>query len=122
VSGVIELAHDAVIEPFVEGRSVRVLLVGERAWQLEYASNDWRKNVRATVSVVDADAELVARARQTTSRLGLALAGVDYIVNDLGTTLLEVNAYPGLDDVPEAVDAFVEMAGAWWSWLRSEGA
>jgi hypothetical protein len=43
-------------------------------------------------------------------------------VNDLGTTLLEVNAYPGLDDVPEAVDAFVEMAGAWWCGLQREGA
>jgi hypothetical protein len=119
VTGVVELAHDAVIEPFVEGRSVRVLLVGERAWQLEYASDDWRKNVRATVSVVEADAELVARARQTTTRLGLALAGVDYIVNEEGATLLEVNAYPGLEDVPAAVDAFVEMAGAWWSGLQT---
>jgi hypothetical protein len=34
-------------------------------------------------------------------------------VNDSGATLLEVNAYPGFDDVPEAVDAFLALAGAW---------
>ncbi len=117
VTGSVEMASDAVIEPFVEGRSVRVLIVGERAWQLHYESADWRKNVRATVTTVEEDARLVARARRTTEKLGLAIAGVDYIVNEEGAVLLEVNAYPGFEDMPEARDAFVEMAASWWDGL-----
>jgi hypothetical protein len=36
------------------------------------------------------------------------------IVDENRATLLEVNAYPGFDDVPEAADAFVALAAAWW--------
>lgn len=38
------------IEPFIRGESVRILLVGDRAWQLHYVSDNWRKNVQATVT------------------------------------------------------------------------
>ena len=106
----------------MEGRSERILLVGERSWQLRYESADWRKNIGATVTAVEPDAHLVARARATCGRLGLIIAGVDYIVNEGGATLLEVNAYPGFDDVPEANDAFVELAAAWWGEVRMTAA
>jgi hypothetical protein len=32
--------------------------------------------------------------------------------------LLEVNAYPGLEDVPDAEDAFVENVVRWWTQLE----
>ena len=114
VVGLVKADHDAVIEPFVEGRSERVLIVGDRAWRLGYESADWRKNVKAAVSPLPVDGDLEARARRTAERLELSVAGVDYIVNGAGATLLEVNAYPGLDDVPEAAEAFVELAATWW--------
>jgi hypothetical protein len=110
----VKVEHDAIVEPFVQGRSERILLVGERSWHLRYESADWRKNVAATVTVVEPDERLLARARATSGRLGLTVAGVDYVVNDSGATLLEVNAYPGFDDAPEASDSFVALAAAWW--------
>ena len=116
--GSVQVTNAAVIEPFVEGRSERVLVVGEHVWHLRYESSDWRKNVRATVEEIAPDAKLVARARQTARHLGLAIAGVDYVVGESGATLLEVNAYPGLDDVPAAVEAFVELARGWWERLH----
>jgi hypothetical protein len=121
VLGLVQVANDAVIEPFVTGRSVRILVVGERAWQLEYESADWRKNVGSTVTIVEAAPDLVARARQTTTRLGLDVAGVDYIVSEGEATLLEVNAYPGLDDVPGAAEELLSMAQTWWSSLDQAG-
>jgi hypothetical protein len=117
-SGSVQVTNAAIIEPFIEGRSERVLLVGEHAWHLRYESSDWRKNVRATVAEIEPDADLVARARQTAGRLGLAIAGVDYVVGESDATLLEVNAYPGLDDVPAAAEAFVELARGWWERLH----
>jgi hypothetical protein len=116
--GEFEAREGTVVEPFLHGRSERVLLVGEQAWQLRYESDDWRKNVRARVSeVVPADGALVARARRAAAALGLAVAGFDYVVNDEGAVLLEVNAYPGLDDVPAAQTAFIELVRQWWDTL-----
>ena len=103
----------AVLEPFVHGESHRILIVGERAWQLHYESEDWRKNVGSTIKQVELDTELVARARKTSENLGLAVAGIDYIVNDDGAVLLEVNAYPGLDHVDEAEREFARLAIEW---------
>ena len=108
----------AIVEPFLAGRSERVLVVGDAVWQLRYESADWRKNVNATVREVAQDAALVARARRTAAALGLDVAGIDYIVGEDGrATLLEVNAYPGFDDVPAAADAFVGSAARWWASL-----
>ena len=102
------------VEPFVHGESVRVLLIGERAWQLHYTSNDWRKNVRATVTSVPVDDTLSARTRAIAAGLGLSIAGVDYILPETGApVLLEVNAYPGLEHAPGAEDAFVDLAVQW---------
>ena len=116
VAGVVHVEHNTIVEPFVDGFSERILIVGERSWHLRYESPDWRKNVKATVTVVDSDPRLVARARATCERLGLTVAGVDYIVGDPTATLLEVNAYPGFDDVPDAVRAFPspEISDNWW--------
>ena len=107
--------QDAIVEPFFDGRSERVLVVGGEAWHLRYESDDWRKNVRAKVAVIDPDAELVARARRICASLGLEVAGVDFVVTPESAYLLEVNAYPGLDDVPAAADALVALTRRWWS-------
>ena len=109
--------HSSVVEPFLRGESVRVLLVGSRSWQLHYASDDWRKNVRATVTVAaEADPDLVVEAQQVARRLRLEVAGIDFIVGVDGRRhLLEVNAYPGFDDAPGAEEAFVDLALDWWS-------
>jgi hypothetical protein len=102
------------VEPFVVGESVRVLLVGNRAWQLHYKSEDWRKNVRSTVWPISLDRDLLARARQIAGGLGLTVAGIDFILPETGDpVLLEVNAYPGLGDAPGAEDAFVDLLSQW---------
>lgn len=103
----------AVLEPFIGGESHRILIVGERAWQLHYESDDWRKNVGATITQVEPEASLVARARKTAENLGLVVAGIDYIVNGDSAALLEVNAYPGLDQVHEAEQEFIGLAVKW---------
>lgn len=91
-----------LVEPFVRGKSVRVLKVYHPSrpsfvCQLEYTSEDWRKNVNATVTQVEPSPELVQRALNITR--DLQVAGVDFIVPDDGSEahLLEVNCYPTLD-------------------------
>jgi hypothetical protein len=106
-----------VLEPFLEGSSERVLLVGNAAWHLRYESDDWRKNVRAKVSLIAPDAALIARARKIAAALSLPIAGIDFLVHARGATLLEVNAYPGLEDAPDAEATFIEEIVRWASSL-----
>lgn len=61
------------------------------------------------------DDALPDQACRIATHLGLAVAGIDFVVRDGEAFLLEVNAYPGLDDVPDAQSAFVELAARWWS-------
>lgn len=111
----------AIVEPFVVGRSERILLIGDAAWQLHYESDDWRKNVRSTITVMPSpDPALLALARTIAARLGLDVAGIDFVVAEGEPFLLEVNAYPGLDDAPGASEAFVELAAAWWERVTPE--
>lgn len=113
-----EANESGVLEPFIKGESIRVLLVGKRAWSLKYESADWRKNVRATVTEIAPSEHptLVPRSRTIHERLGMPCLGVDFIGSDAeGWHLLEVNAYPGLDDVVEAQETFREMLCAFVS-------
>jgi hypothetical protein len=109
----INVSAPSVVEPFIKGESHRILIVGEEAWQLHYESTDWRKNVNSTISLVQLDNSLANRAKITAKNLGLVICGVDYIINDDGAFLLEVNAYPELSVVKEAERGFVDLAVEW---------
>jgi glutathione synthase/RimK-type ligase-like ATP-grasp enzyme len=112
----------AISEPYFEGTSERILIVGKHEWHLRYESADWRKNVGGSVSALPSiDRALADRARRTCSALDLSVAGVDYLITAQGPILLEVNAYPGLTDAPGAEDAFVEEALRWWSESTTAG-
>ncbi len=108
-------AHSGVLEPFVQGDSIRALMVGQKLWMLKYESADWRKNVKGTVQEIH-PAEVIgvqSRARVIHEAIGIPTLGIDFIgSNDTGWKLLEVNAYPGLDDVVEAHEGFRELLGS----------
>lgn len=114
--GTVVPAHSSTVEPFIEGLSERILVVGTKAWHLRYHSTDWRKNVGGTVEeVVPADWPLISRTLVITQNLGLAVAGVDYVrpLNGAPPVLLEVNAYPELSQGQGAIEAFAALARAW---------
>jgi hypothetical protein len=117
--GKVDVSEPSILEPFIEGESHRILVVGYSTWQIHYESKDWRKNVNSTITILDKpNAELAYRAFHIAMSLGLQVAGVDFIVNSNGAYLLEVNAYPGLDQVPEAEQAFIDAAV---NWVKSNG-
>jgi hypothetical protein len=109
-------AHDgALVEPFIDGRSRRILVVGTQAWQIDYESDDWRKNVNAKLTIrkmdggTGLDHYLWTRSVSICTTLGLHVAGIDYVGHEGNWKLLEVNTYPGLEDIPEAQDTFAEL-------------
>ena len=106
--------HSGVLEPFVQGESIRALILGRKLWMLRYESDDWRKNVKAKVTEARPEEFYGVQARAWTicDLLHLQIVGIDFIgTNAAGWKLLEVNAYPGLDDVVEAQEGFRELLG-----------
>lgn len=110
---------DAIVEPFFEGESIRVLFVGDAVWLLRYEAEGWIKNIGATVQEIPLDtpqyARVLQRARGMHAGLGLWLAGYDFIVphNDAEPRFLEVNAYPSLTDAVAATAAFLDGVVEW---------
>jgi hypothetical protein len=108
------IGSPSVVEPFIEGVSKRVLLVESNNWILRYDSVDWRKNVGGTVAIDTwgpDSAGLLDRAFHIQRTLNLDVVGIDFVVpENASPVLLEVNAYPGFDDVPEAAEAFSKLA------------
>jgi hypothetical protein len=99
-----ETEHSGIVEPFITGDSVRVLVIGEWAWVLRYESTkpgEWRKNVQPKVTEIQ-DEYLKKRGLRIAQKLGLPIVGIDFIGTreEEDWKLLEVNAYPGLDDAP----------------------
>lgn len=115
----IDVPEPAILEPFIEGESYRILIVNHEVWQIKYESDDWRKNVNSKITVLDKpDSVLADRAVNIANKLNLKVCGIDFIVNDTGAYLLEVNAYPGLYQVPKAEESFINFAAAWASTLE----
>jgi D-ala D-ala ligase C-terminus len=106
--------HDeaCVIEPFLPGRSVRVAVLGEQAWQIELAGEDWKKSIHDSRAALEStvDPELLADTRALQAAFGLPWIACDYIVASDGQKyLLEVNAMPNVSRFPELWEAFQEQ-------------
>lgn len=94
----------ATIEPFFQGTSVRVLLIGGTHFGISIKNTkSWIANSEgAEVEIFDPPDSLVAHARRVATIFGLEIAGVDYIMDDR-PHFLEINQFPGLNVSDEAV-------------------
>lgn len=112
----------AVIEPWFDGAAVRVVLLGERAWQIRLEGPGWKKSIHdEAAAFMPLDPELEADARALANHFDLELTGIDYIVGAHGQThLLELNHVPNVTRFPEIRDAFLEHVVGWWRGLLTE--
>lgn len=110
-------AVPTLIEDFVAGEAVRIVLVGDRAWQVRMAGDGWLRSIHhAGAQFTAIDPELLDDARRLAEHFGLATAGVDYMVADDGTRhLLEVNHVPNVTVFPEVREAYLDMVVQWAS-------
>ena len=108
-------ADPTLFEDFVPGEAVRIVLVGQRSWQVRMAGPGWLKSIHdpgATVMVTDP--ALLADARALAEHFGLTTVGVDYMVApDGGRFLLEVNHVPNVTVIPEVRAAYLDLVAAW---------
>lgn len=89
----------ATLEPYVEGRSVRVYVVNDVVGGVEYVNDhNWIKNAPGAVTFeIELDEALVEHARGVHDLFGFPISGIDYIVRADGTfRFLEHNHFPGV--------------------------
>lgn len=104
----------ATIEPYFEGESVRVLIIGKDIFSFKTTNPDsWIKNSPgADIEKCSVNEDVVKHAQDIARYFDIDIAGVDYIVSENGHAhFLEVNQYPGLgvfDDVEECAKKFVK--------------
>lgn len=86
----------ATMEPFFVGESVRVLLLGERAFGVRiHNEGSWIKNsAGASFEAWEPDAVIVEHARRAMRLFGLEIAGVDYVIDAAGFHFIELNPFP----------------------------
>jgi hypothetical protein len=104
-----------LFEPFLSGEAVRVHLLGERAWQIRLAGDDWLKSLHHPAArLMPVDPELLEDVRRLQRHFGLEQLAVDYIVAEDGVKhLLEVNHIPNVTVFPEIREAYLDFVVRW---------
>jgi hypothetical protein len=108
-------ADAAIIEPFIVGRAVRIVLIGDQYWQIALEGDDWLKSIHhATADFMPVDADLLADTRRIQQAFGLQVMANDYMVTPQGTKhLLEVNHIPNVTRFPAIWAAYRDYVVAW---------
>jgi hypothetical protein len=104
-----------VVEDFIAGAATRVMVIGERVWQIALTGDTWRKSIHPDdAHFIDPDPRLVEDTRRLMAHFGLEVCGVDYVVTSEGTPhLLEVNHIPNVTRFEEIREAYLAFAATW---------
>ena len=105
----------SVIEDFLPGQAVRIVLIGDRFWQIRLEGDDWLKSIHhGDAALMEVDDELLEDTRAVRAGFGLEIIANDYIVNDDGSKhLLEVNHIPNVTRFPELRAAYIDYVIDW---------
>jgi hypothetical protein len=104
----------ALIEHFLPGEAVRIVMVGEQAWQIRQAGEDWLKSIHHEgAEFMELDPDLLADTKAIKDGFGLEIIGNDYIIGAETKHLLEVNHIPNLTRFPELWTAYEGHVVAW---------
>jgi hypothetical protein len=113
--GVWQSEEPCIVENFIPGQSVRIVIIGEKSWQIKLEGDSWLKSIHdPTADFMEIDPELLEDTQNVAKAFGLELIANDYIVTEQGTKhLLEVNHVPNVSRFPEIWAAYRNYATAW---------
>ncbi|SEO48961.1 hypothetical protein SAMN05192574_108269 [Mucilaginibacter gossypiicola] len=105
----------SVIEEFIDGEAVRIMIVGDKSWQIRLTGDTWLKSIHNEGSwEMEIDQELLLDSKAIAQHFNLQTVGVDYIIGKNGERyLLEVNHIPNVTVFPFVNKAFIEYAVEW---------
>jgi hypothetical protein len=105
----------SVIEDFIEGDAVRIMIVGDKYWQIKLTGDTWLKSIHNEGSEkMEVNIDLLEDSKNIALHFNLLTVGIDYIVGLDGTNyLLEVNHIPNVTVFPFINKAFLEFSSDW---------
>lgn len=105
----------SVIEEFITGEAVRIMIIGDKAWQIKLTGDTWLKSIHNEGSAsMEIDGGLLADSEHIAKHFALEILGVDYMVAADGQKyLLEVNHIPNVTVFSFINEAFIEFAKTW---------
>jgi hypothetical protein len=108
-------SETSVIEEFIEGEAVRMMIVGDKHWQIKLTGDTWLKSIHHEDSgEMQADNELLIDGQNIAKHFNLQTVGVDYMVGFNGEKyLLEVNHIPNVTVFPFVNEAFILFSKKW---------
>ncbi|RYU96772.1 hypothetical protein [Emticicia agri] len=108
-------SEPTLFEPFIEGEAVRIMLIGNEAWQIKLEGDDWKKSLHHQQSgQMPIDGELLDDSRNIAKYFDLEIVGIDYMISsDKNKYLLEVNHIPNITVFPFINNSFIKYAVNW---------
>lgn len=105
----------AVIEHYLEGDAVRVVIIGEKAWQIKLEGDTWLKSIHANnAHFMPIDKDLLEDTLAIKVAFQMEIIANDYIVSPDGSKhLLEVNHIPNISRFPEIWQAYADYVVQW---------
>ena len=110
------ITHETtVFEPFIEGEAVRIMIVGEKAWQIKLEGSDWKKSIHdPKAGEMPIDLGLLEDAKNIAQFFDLEIVGIDYMIDkEQNKYLLEVNHIPNVTVFPFVNEVYLEYAINW---------
>lgn len=113
--GVWSSENAVVIEPYIEGQAVRVLMFGQQAWQIRLEGDDWLKSIHhANADFMPLDPDLADDTDHLRGAFGLEIIANDYMVTPDGQKfLLEVNHIPNVTRFQPIWEAYRDFVAVW---------
>lgn len=104
-----------IVEPFLAGQAVRIVLIGDQYWQIKLDGDGWLKSIHdERADFMPVDSELLEDTRNIRQAFGLEIMANDYIMGEDGSKyLLEVNHIPNVTRFPEVWNAYRDYVIEW---------
>lgn len=99
--------ENVILEPFVEGRSIRILVINGKIWKIEHVNRkNWIKNIDPDEEILNplgVSQIIIDQALRVAQHHNLGLVAVDFQVGVLKTVKdqilpLEINIMPGIPE------------------------
>lgn len=105
----------ATTEPYFEGEAVRIMVIGDKHWQIKLEGETWLKSIHPdSAGFMPIDAELLADTLHIQKAMQMDMIGNDYIVGKDGKKyLLEVNHIPNITQFEAVREAYLATIIAW---------
>jgi hypothetical protein len=110
-----ESTETSVIEDFIHGEAVRIMIIGKKYWQIKLTGNTWLKSIHNEgAAAMEVDESLLADSKNISKYFKMQIIGVDYMVGINGEKyLLEVNHIPNVTIFPFINEAFIKFVTKW---------